>query len=122
MKCWRRMLLIGVCGLATAAAGILPRTTLAQMLPFEHYKVEPIDARQAFVEGYRAYQNREWPSVIERMELAVVQVPDLIDYALFFQARAQQRIGSLNDLQGLSEVVSQHAYNRCLKFLRHQSF
>jgi soluble lytic murein transglycosylase-like protein/outer membrane protein assembly factor BamD (BamD/ComL family) len=95
MKCWRRMLLIGVCGLATAAAGILPRTTLAQMLPFEHYKVEPIDARQAFVEGYRAYQNREWPSVIERMELAVVQVPDLIDYALFFQARAQRETGDL---------------------------
>ena len=75
--------------------GDFAATTLAQMLPFEHYKVEPIDARQAFVEGYRAYQNREWPSVIERMELAVVQVPDLIDYALFFQARAQRETGDL---------------------------
>ena len=39
-----------------------------------------------------------------------------------FQARAQQRVGPLNDLQGLSEVVSQHTYNCCLKFLRGQRF
>ena len=39
-----------------------------------------------------------------------------------FQARAQQRVGALNDLQGLSEVVSQHSYNRCLKFLRGHRF
>ena len=40
----------------------------------------------------------------------------------FLRARAQQRIGPLNDLQRLSEVVSQHAYNRCLKFLRCEGF
>ena len=70
-------LLDWVLGLATAWSGIFPNVAIAQMLPFEHYKVEPIDPRQAFVEGYRAYQNREWPSVIERMQLAVVQVPEL---------------------------------------------
>lgn len=37
-------------------------------------------------------------------------------------ARAQQRVAALNNLQRSSEVVSQHAYNRCLKFLRHEGF
>jgi hypothetical protein len=34
----------------------------------------------------------------------------------FLQARAQQRVAPLNNLQRLSEVMPQHAYNRCLKF------
>ncbi len=95
MKCRRRMLLILVFALATASLGNPTGSAIAQMLPFQHYKVEPIDARQAFVEGYRAYQNRDWPTVVERMQLATVQVPDLIDYALFFQGRAQSESGDL---------------------------
>jgi soluble lytic murein transglycosylase-like protein/tetratricopeptide (TPR) repeat protein len=95
MKCWRRLLLIFACGFATAALGISSRYALAQMLPFQHYKVEQIDPRQAFAEGYRAYQSQDWPTVIERMQLATLQVPELIDYALFFQGRAQSASGDL---------------------------
>jgi hypothetical protein len=51
-------------------------------------------------------------------------LPSVQPYLLrhFFQARAQQRVGSLNDVQGLPEVVSQHTHNRCLKFLRDEGF
>ncbi len=87
--------MISVFGCATAALGIFARITLAQMLPFQHYKVEPIDPREAFVEGYRAYRSRDWPMVIERMQLATSQVPDLEDYALFYQSRAQRENGDL---------------------------
>lgn len=95
MKCRRRRLLIFVFGFATASLGILARSAPAQMLPFERNKVEPLDPRQAFVEGYNAYQRRDWPAAIERMQLAAAQVPDLIDYALFFQGRAQRESGDL---------------------------
>src|SRR5579863_3535293 len=94
MKCWRwwvsRVVLL--CAIASLSVfGNAP----AQMLPFERNKVEPIDPRQAFVEGYNAYRRGDWPAVIERMQLASAQVPDLIDYALFFQGRAQRENGDL---------------------------
>jgi soluble lytic murein transglycosylase len=95
MKCWRRVLLIIACGLATATLAFSDRGAIAQMLPFQHYKVEPIDPRQAFAEGYRAYQSQDWPTAIERMQLATEQVPELIDYALYFLGRAQSENGDL---------------------------
>jgi soluble lytic murein transglycosylase len=75
--------------------GLHVRGAFAQRLPFERNKVEPIDPRQAFVEGYNAYRRGDWPAVIERMQLASAQVPELIDYALFFQGRAQRENGDL---------------------------
>jgi soluble lytic murein transglycosylase len=95
MMCWRRVLLIFACGFATAALAFSNHGAIAQMLPFQHYKVEQIDPHQAFAEGYRAYQSQDWPTVIERMQLATQQVPELIDYALFFQGRAQSASGDL---------------------------
>lgn len=65
------------------------------MFPFERNKVEPLDPRQAFAEGYQAYRRGDWPAAIERMQLASAQVPDLADYALFFEARAQRANGDL---------------------------
>src|ERR1700719_4442464 len=105
MKCRRWVGLVFVVGLTTAAMGLLDlglfdlelhvHDAFAQRLPFERNKVEPIDPRQAFVEGYYAYRRGDWPAVIERMQLASAQVPDLIDYALFFQGRAQRENGDL---------------------------
>ncbi|MBI3758341.1 MAG: hypothetical protein HY269_01115, partial [Deltaproteobacteria bacterium] len=95
MKRWRRMWLIFPVGLVAASMVIFASNTPAQMLPFQRNKVESMDARQAFVEGYNAYQRHEWPATIERMQLAASQVPDLIDYALFFQGIAQRESGDL---------------------------
>jgi soluble lytic murein transglycosylase len=95
MKRWRRMWLIFPVGLVAASMVIFASNTPAQMLPFQRNKVESLDARQAFVEGYNAYLRHEWPATIERMQLAASQVPDLIDYALFFQGIAQRESGDL---------------------------
>jgi len=95
MKCRRWVWLVFILGLATASMGLLMGGAFAQRLPFERNKVEPIDPRQAFVEGYNAYRRGDWPAVIERMQLASAQVPELIDYALFFQGRAQRENGDL---------------------------
>ena len=100
MKCRRWVGAVLVLGLATASIGIFVpglrvRGAFAQRLPFERNKVEPIDPRQAFVEGYNAYKRGDWPAVIERMQLVSAQVPELVDYALFFQGRAQRENGDL---------------------------
>jgi peptidoglycan lytic transglycosylase len=95
MKCWRRWVSLVVLLFAIALVSIFGRSATAQMFPFERYKVEPIDPRQAFVEGYNAYQRRDWPATIERMRLVEARVPDLIDYALFFLGRAQRENGDL---------------------------
>lgn len=109
MKCGRRVWLVLIFGLAAASMRLFVpalqvRRALAQRLPFERNKVEPIDPRQAFVEGYNAYKRRDWPAVIERMQLATAQVPELIDYALFFQGRAQRENG---DLAGAAVTLRQ---------------
>src|SRR5712692_8469679 len=56
---------------------------LAQLLPFERNKVEPIDPNAAFVEGYQAYKRRDLIETIGRMRLASSRLPDLADYAFF---------------------------------------
>lgn len=100
MKCWRRwfsliVLLSAIALLSVLIVGVPGRVAIAQIFPFERNKVEQIDPRQAFVDGYTAYQRRDWLAAIERMQLAATQVPELVDYALFFQGRAQQENGDL---------------------------
>jgi soluble lytic murein transglycosylase len=68
-------------------------TQLAQRLPFERNKVEPIDPKGAFVEGYHAYQQRDMIVTIGRMRLAASQLPELADYALFYLASAERESG-----------------------------
>ncbi|HXZ89381.1 MAG TPA: transglycosylase SLT domain-containing protein [Candidatus Binataceae bacterium] len=79
---------------ADAAAG---RFTLAQLLPFERNKVEPLDLRKAFLEGYGAYQRRDYFETIERMQLAAKTLPDLADYALFYLGQADRASGNKPD-------------------------
>jgi soluble lytic murein transglycosylase len=75
-------------------AGAPPdRVELAQYLPFERNKIEPIDPKAAFVEGYQAYERRDLIATIGRMRLAVLQLPDLADYALFYLASAERDNG-----------------------------
>ena len=66
---------------------------LAQRLPFERNKVEPIDPKAAFVEGYQAYGRRDFIDTIGRMRLAASQLPELTDYALFYLASAERDNG-----------------------------
>ncbi len=73
------------------------RFTLAQLLPFERNKVEPIDPRKAFVEGYEAYQRRDYFAVIERMQLVAKSLPGLADYALYYLGEAQRANGDSQD-------------------------
>ncbi|HVC43598.1 MAG TPA: transglycosylase SLT domain-containing protein [Candidatus Binataceae bacterium] len=80
----------------TAAALVivaLCHAVAAQIFPFERNKVVDFDPRQSFADGYRAYQARDWPGTIERMQLVATRVPDLADYALFYLARAQRANG-----------------------------
>src|SRR6266436_4847108 len=71
--------------LAIAAPSDRP---LAQYLPFERNKVEPIDARHAFVTGYRALLQRDYVAAIGPMILASNRIPELADYANFYLGAA----------------------------------
>jgi len=73
------------------------RFILAQLLPFERNKVEPIDPRKAFVEAYQAYQRRDYFAVIERMPLVAKSLPGLADYALYYLGEAQRANGDAQD-------------------------
>jgi soluble lytic murein transglycosylase len=73
------------------------RFMLAQLLPFERNKVEPIDVRKAFVEGYEAYKRRDFLAVIGRMQLAATNLPELADYALFYLGSAERDNGDMQN-------------------------
>jgi len=105
---WVVMLLaFSVVGAFAAARASLPRVhdtsrperqpvssiELAQRLPFERNKIEPIDPKAAFVEGYQAYKHRDLIATIGRMQFAASQLPDLADYALFYLASAERDNG-----------------------------
>jgi soluble lytic murein transglycosylase len=64
------------------------------MMPFAVNTVVPIDPGQAFVEGYRAYQQADFPVVIGRMQLASAKLPEVADYALFYLASAQAKLNN----------------------------
>lgn len=69
---------------------------LAQFLPFERNKVQNLDPHQVFVEGYQDYNRGDWIGTIERMQLAAARVPELADYALYYQASAERQSGNLS--------------------------
>jgi tetratricopeptide (TPR) repeat protein len=73
----------------------------AQMFPFERNPAVPIDPRQAFVEGVRAVQGRDFPTAVGRLQLAVAKLPEVGDYALFYLGRAQEGNG---DRQGAADA------------------
>jgi len=78
-----------------ATANAPPALQLAQFLPFERNKVEDVDPRQSFVEGYQAYQRHDWIATIERMQLVATRVPELADYALYYQASAERQSSNM---------------------------
>jgi soluble lytic murein transglycosylase len=102
MKCWRRWIRLVTSLSVVVMASVFSRGAPAQMLPFERNRVEPIDPRRAFVEGYNTYQQRDWLATIERMQLAVREVPELVDYALYFEGSAQRQN---NDLAGAAATL-----------------
>jgi soluble lytic murein transglycosylase len=78
---------------AERSAAATPPTglRLAQFLPFERNRVENLDPHQVFVEGYQDYSHGDWIGTIERMRLAAQRLPDLADYALYYQASAERQ-------------------------------
>jgi len=70
---------------------------LAQRLPFERNKIEPIDPKAAFAEGYQAYMHHDLIAAIGRMRLAASQLPELADYAFFYLASAERDNGDSQD-------------------------
>src|SRR5579872_5212018 len=73
---------------------LVPGLQLAQRLPFEPNKIEPIDPKTAFLEGYQAYKSHDLIGTIARMQLAAAQLPDLADYALYYLASAERDDGN----------------------------
>ncbi len=70
-----------------------PGFYITQRLPFERNKIEPIDPKAAFAEGYHAYQHRDLIAAIGRMRFAAAHFPDLADYAFFYLASAERDHG-----------------------------
>jgi tetratricopeptide (TPR) repeat protein len=110
MRSLRRAVIAALPAVALAAAvwasvPVSPRSRgvgsdnseIAQLLPFERNKVEPVDARKAFADGYQAYKNRDYIAVIGPMQLAAAKVPELADYALFYLGSAQRDSGDAQD-------------------------
>jgi soluble lytic murein transglycosylase len=87
---------------------------LAQLLPFERNKVEPIDPKAAFAEGYQAYKRRDYIEAIGRMQLAAAKLPDLVDYALFYLACSERETGdhqsAANDFRRLAASYPQSVF------------
>src|SRR5579862_1564411 len=50
---------------------------------------------QAFLEGYRAYQNHDLATAIERLGYASDHYPRLVDYALYYRGLALRDSGDL---------------------------
>jgi soluble lytic murein transglycosylase len=78
---------------STSERKLISGAELAQRLPFEPNKIEPIDPKAAFVEGYHSYENRDLIATIGHMQLAASQLPELADYALFYLASAERDNG-----------------------------
>ncbi len=56
----------------------------------------PTDGQTAFLNGYRAYQSRDYPRAIENLKFAADRFPTLGDHALYYLALAQHDQGDLN--------------------------
>lgn len=82
-----------VAAVAIVLGGWVTRPALAQFLPFQANKAEPIDASQAFQEGYRAYRNGDYPMAIGRLKVAASNFPAAGDYAFYYLAAAQAANG-----------------------------
>src|SRR5216683_3359639 len=76
---------------------LLSGPELAQRLPVERNKIEPIDSKAAFAEGYQAYMRHDLIAAIGRMRLAASQLPELADYAFFYLASAERDNGDSQD-------------------------
>ncbi|HVA81535.1 MAG TPA: transglycosylase SLT domain-containing protein [Candidatus Binataceae bacterium] len=55
----------------------------------------PADARQAFAQGYRAYQARDYDTAQTKLTYAANNSPALADYALFYLGSAERDQGDL---------------------------
>src|ERR1700730_13332324 len=62
-----RALLPGVDDISKSERQLVSGIELAQGLPFERNKIEPIDPKTAFGEGYQAYEHRDLIATIGRM-------------------------------------------------------
>ena len=64
--------------------------------------VPPTDGQTAFLNGFRAYQNRDYPRAIENLKYAADHSSTLGDHALYYLALAQH---DQSDLNGSAETL-----------------
>lgn len=112
IKCrWRAVALALVMLLAPWRWPAVPTAARAQLLPFVSNPAVPIDPRQAFVEGVRAVQRRDFPMAIGRLQLAAAKLPEVGDYALFYLGHALEgngdRPGAADAYRRLAETYPQ---------------
>lgn len=76
------------------ARGALGLTVLLFLFSVPAYSVDSEDS-QIFISGFNAYQKKDYPAAIEKMETVLQKYPDtpLRDMALFWLARAQYKAG-----------------------------
>lgn len=79
---------------ATESAPLSP--SAAEAMPAATPLAPVSDAQSAFLDGYRAYQNRDYARAIERLKFAGDNFPALADYALYYLALAQIEQTDLN--------------------------
>jgi soluble lytic murein transglycosylase len=92
-----------------------PAIKSAQRTPSGSTKVEPIDPKTAFVEGYKAYKRHDPIAVIGPMRLATLELPQLEDYALYYLACAERDDGdtlaATNDFRRLGLTFPQSVFS-----------
>ena len=106
---WRGGALLVLCGvLAGCASGPARADSVAVAAPAQATSAAPVvasaaapdvpptDGQTAFLNGYRAYQSRDYPRAIENLKYAADHFPTLGDHALYYLGLAQHDQGDLN--------------------------
>ncbi len=94
-----------IAGCATAVArsqAVTPEPESAQPIPAAAASAVPLppdtapaDAKQVFVDGYKAFAGRDYARAITDLTSAAANYPTMADYALFYLASAQAEQGDL---------------------------
>jgi soluble lytic murein transglycosylase len=89
----RRWVSIAVSMTVSVVVGLLPSAASSQSSEAAPISNASDTARQAFVTGYEAYVRRDYMTAVGPLQMAVSNLPELTDYALFYLAASQIGIG-----------------------------
>ena len=86
------------CGSATARpedTASMPASAAQASPPVSSSPQQPSSPAQAFLDGYRAYENHDLQIALDRLGYASQHFPRLTDYALYYCGLAQRDVGDL---------------------------